>query len=164
MEINIKGAGKKQADRIHSAAYVYAALLMQKRLYNKLTIDIELVKDLEVCGFCEVTDDIYPPRIFKVFLRKNKMPDADDNPFRTLAHEMVHIKQYARGELQDRSALNKKGKLEENIFWMGEKWKKTKREYWLQYDSPWEIEAYGREIGLYLKWTQFDYEKRTGKL
>jgi hypothetical protein len=55
----------------------------------------------------------------------------------TVAHEMVHVKQYAKGELTEQS-------------WQG-KLINPKQEYW---DQPWEIEAHGREVGLFIQWAQ----------
>ena len=49
----------------------------------------------------------------------------------TLAHELVHVKQYECGELTQNS--------EDNI------------PYW---DKPSEIEAYGREVGLFITWVE----------
>ena len=49
-----------------------------------------------------------------------------------LAHEMVHVKQYARGQITHGKNLNSK-------FWMG---KKFKGHY---YDLPWEVEAFSKE-------------------
>ena len=59
------------------------------------------------------------------------------NIFETLAHEMVHIKQYVNGELND-SLTN----------WRGKKVNSDNIEYWSQ---PWEIEALGKEAGLLTK-------------
>lgn len=50
----------------------------------------------------------------------------------TIAHEMVHVKQYAKGQMSH--TKNQRGRL-----WMGQK---IKTEY---YDSPWEIEAFTKE-------------------
>ncbi len=55
----------------------------------------------------------------------------------TLAHELVHVKQYECGELTQNS--------EDNI------------PYW---DKPSEIEAYGREVGLFVTWAE---ENNLGK-
>ena len=55
--------------------------------------------------------------------------------FETLAHEMVHAKQYAKGQL---TTYNKRNG-EVGFKWMG----KTKN--YKYYDSPWEIEAYSKE-------------------
>lgn len=50
----------------------------------------------------------------------------------TISHEMVHVKQYARGHVKHTG----RGKTRA---WMG---KKIRREY---YDQPWELEAFGKE-------------------
>jgi hypothetical protein len=50
----------------------------------------------------------------------------------TMAHEMVHVKQYAKGQMTH--TKNGRGRL-----WKG---KKINAEY---YDSPWELEAFGKE-------------------
>ena len=53
----------------------------------------------------------------------------------TLAHEMVHVKQYAKGQLKvkyDRSG-------EPKFTWLGRKSKTT------YYDHPWELEAFSKE-------------------
>ena len=56
----------------------------------------------------------------------------------TLAHELIHVKQYARGELtQDNEA---------GI------------DYW---DRPSEVEAHGRETGLFIRWCE---KERLGHL
>ena len=59
------------------------------------------------------------------------------NILSTIAHEMVHIKQYIHGETNDQLSM-----------WRGKKVDSDKVEYWIQ---PWEIDAYGREIGLFTK-------------
>jgi len=58
---------------------------------------------------------------------------------------MVHLKQYAKGELKD---YIKPARM---IGWMGEKYLMEELDYW---EQPWEIEAYGREKGLYFKFMQ----------
>lgn len=61
----------------------------------------------------------------------------------TVAHEMVHVKQYARGELFE-SVQQAKHR------WQG-KYISNSIEYW---DQPWEIEAHGRETGLFVRWAE----------
>jgi hypothetical protein len=48
----------------------------------------------------------------------------------TLAHELVHVKQYVKGEMPE--------KLSEGDYW----------------DRPHEIEAHGRETGLFIRWSE----------
>ena len=55
----------------------------------------------------------------------------------TIAHEMVHIKQYIDGELN-----------EEMSYWKGKRVDSDKMEYWY---SPWEVDANGLEVGLITK-------------
>lgn len=50
----------------------------------------------------------------------------------TMAHEMIHVKQYARGQITH--SKNMKAR-----YWMG---KKIKADY---YNQPWELEAYSKE-------------------
>jgi len=62
---------------------------------------------------------------------------------------MVHVKQFARNELYEPSA--KQGS---RCRWKGE-WlsprQKCVKDYW---DQPWEIEAHGRECGLFVRWAE----------
>lgn len=53
----------------------------------------------------------------------------------TLAHEMVHVKQYAKGQLRQR--VNKKGNAV--YTWLGREFKTS------YFESPWELEAFKRE-------------------
>jgi hypothetical protein len=50
----------------------------------------------------------------------------------TLAHEMVHVKQYARGQIKHK--LGQKTR-----YWMG---KPVRKSY---YNQPWELEAFSKE-------------------
>ena len=66
----------------------------------------------------------------------------------TLAHELVHCKQFMRDELGQTIDLG------DAVF---TKWNnKMIRENDIDYDClPWEIEATGREYGLYQRWTDY---------
>lgn len=60
----------------------------------------------------------------------------------SLAHEMVHVKQGILGELgMSKTLFN--GRYTQ---WKGEWLLEKSIDYW---DHPWEIEAYGKELGLY---------------
>jgi len=60
-----------------------------------------------------------------------------------IAHEMVHLKQYALGELSE-SAIDFAFYKWHNVYI-----DHRSLDYW---DRPWEIEAYGRELGLLTNW------------
>lgn len=59
------------------------------------------------------------------------------NILSTLAHEMVHIKQFIYGETNDQLSV-----------WKGKRVNSDKVDYW---SHPWEIDAHGREAGLFTK-------------
>lgn len=60
--------------------------------------------------------------------------------YQSLAHEMVHVKQYVLGELDDIDISQVK--------WKGELYQSGDTEDEAYWNSPWEIEAYGREKGM----------------
>lgn len=59
----------------------------------------------------------------------------NEQMFCTLAHEMVHAKQYARGQLKE--YVDSNGDM--GFKWLGQR---CDTEY---YDCPWELEAFSRE-------------------
>ena len=61
-------------------------------------------------------------------------------PMKTLIHELIHVKQYANNQLFD--YVDGDSKFEGWVY----KRTESVEEYW---DSPWEIEAYGRTDGVY---------------
>lgn len=71
----------------------------------------------------------------------------------TLAHEMVHVKQIAKG--QYKGIISKNGKL--HRCWMG---KIVNAKYM---DRPWEKEAFGRELELVKSFLQFVERKAKKK-
>lgn len=124
------------------AAEWYAIKLMGSRLAKNISVRIDFVQNLEAEGTggdCIWEDDNHRPREFQINIDKN-----DDMPYmlQTLAHEMVHVKQFAKGELKDIMKAHSLCK------WQGNEYDTEKLEYW---DYPWEIEAHGREKGLYLR-------------
>jgi hypothetical protein len=65
-------------------------------------------------------------------------PKGED-PIATLAHEMIHVKQFAKGELSHCLTYWKGKEISEDT------------EYRKQ---PWEKEAYAHDIGLYLRFLE----------
>lgn len=78
--------------------------------------------------------------------RSNKPIVRMKHAIMTLMHELVHVKQYANSELFDYvdGRTRWKGSVYDNKFDMES-----------YYDSPWEIEAYGRTEGL---WDLFNHK------
>jgi hypothetical protein len=130
--------------------YALATLIPSKRLRDNLMIDIHLRHHSNE-GEAKLAEGTnrYRPRAFKIILdhhrmEKNEMTGENRTDMewfveilKTLAHELVHVKQYVLGELKSRDAgLVYKGINHEAMNLM---------EY---FELPYEIEAYGREKGL----------------
>tara|TARA_R110000822_G_scaffold5031_11_gene21857 strand:+ start:8986 stop:9447 length:462 start_codon:yes stop_codon:yes gene_type:complete len=150
MQITVTGMGNKlkQKKELMTAAQFFADQLMDPRMVRNLMIDIEVSKKLDVMGECVDEDDARNSRFFTIGL---KHQDDFEEMVKTLAHEMVHVKQHAKNELRSGIMVAARGGLKMTSKWMGQIWKpKGKEDHY--YDSPWEIEAYGREVGLYAKW------------
>ena len=64
-----------------------------------------------------------------------------------IGHELVHVKQYLNNEIFDYKSgdIRYKGSYFDSSYAENEE---------LYYESPWEIEAYGRELGLYVMFTK----------
>jgi hypothetical protein len=133
----------KERKILRMATHFYASRLMSDRLSNTLEININVIKDFyvknKILGEAFPKDDVLglpSNKQFVINLEWNKM---GKRVLQCLAHEMVHVKQYAKGELK----FHEKGNL---VTFQREQYQDD--EYW---ESLWEIEAYGREIGLYQK-------------
>jgi len=131
---------KHDACEIFNAIVFFGEKLLSARMLSSIDLTVVFVRGLEVdhrlTGDCCWEDDNHRPREFMIRLDASM---GKRKSLITLAHEMVHVKQYAKGEMVDlvRSPRTK---------WMGEFIDMANTDYW---DLPWEIEAHGREIGLY---------------
>lgn len=153
MIISITGTGPRNANKLETAARFFASQLLHPRTVQNLELDIEVRRTLDVHGECVNEDDCRNPRYFTIGLRRQSL----DKMIETLAHEMVHVKQYAKNELSKNMRMQRNKDGEPSFVlgskWMGEWWvpKAKEDEYW---DAPWEIEAFGREVGLNHKWVE----------
>ena len=167
MRVSVRSAENRLlAKWLRIAAIFYANELMHVNLVKNLNVKIILRspdKNFKDKGSCEwdETDGPPNPRYFTIVLAKGK---NKREIFRTLAHEMVHLRQYAKNEMTGlltgshihiwkgsvyklNSSLSPK-KIEEN-------------QLQLQCDGsdyfylPWEIEAYGLEVGLFSYFRKF---------
>lgn len=157
MRVSVSGkASKSLSKKLRHAAKFFADLLMDPRMVSDLNIKIKILKKLELCGMCEVLEEGKSDRNFKLEI----LHDGSEDPVETLAHEMVHVKQYAKKELGEDVVIASRGsKKQELTKWKGELWKpKSKEDPY--FDSPWEIEAFGRSIGLYERWLSVFKVKR----
>ena len=130
--------------------YSMVKLIPSKRLRRNLEINVHM-RSHEESGEAMIDIHTNPkrPRSFRVILDRSKMEHNDSGEERTdaevaleilktLGHELVHVKQYAKGEL----TTDRTGALRYNGVHY---YVNNLLEY---FDLPYEIEAYGREKGL----------------
>ena len=145
MLLHIRGSNKYNRKLIEAATWWYAEKVMSKRLMSGLKIDINLRKNLIDKEGCEGTatweDENHRPKEFTIELDVTySIRDA----LITLAHEMVHIKQWAKGEMYEylKSGL---------IRFHKTKFDADNINYW---DYPWEVEAFGKQLGLFVRFCE----------
>ena len=141
MRINITGKHRTvDHAMIRKALQFYAKELMPK-LHTKVTIDLEIQSGLVKSegmdgGVCWVGRKTRPRR----FIMDIEARMGMSRTLRILAHEMVHVAQFAQGKMIDMN--DDRGVMFHGKYHVVH----DDDRYWTQ---PWEIEAYGREPGLY---------------
>jgi hypothetical protein len=120
-------------------------------MVRNLKINIEVRKGIDIDGECVNEDGIRNPRWFTIGLKYQDINEM----IKTLGHEMVHVKQHAKNELQTGIFVASRGGHNMHNRWQGTIWKPKAKED-AYFDSPWEIEAYGREVGLFYKWNAYN--------
>jgi len=141
MVITVKGGTASQKKHVPSVVNFCVQKLMPRMTNLDITVRLKDLKG-EAYGYCLAVDGDRPdrPREFDIEIEKN-MPLR--KVLETICHEMVHVKQYARGELYESTVQGKHR-------WQGQ-WLNKDPNYW---DQPWEIEAHGREAGLFIRWAE----------
>ena len=117
--------GKLSKSRM-AALVFFADELLTKQIQRHIILTVKLSRKLPHLGLTSVEDYNVSgkPREFIIDIKSTQ---TEDEIIRTLAHEMVHVKQYVYGELD-----------EEGMKWCG---KRLTRD--LPYhEQPWEIEAH----------------------
>lgn len=142
MQVSVyKCPPKLSSDMITEAVRFYASTLMNRQLVKNLTVKV-FFKDEGVDGLCNTDDDLSKPREFALHINSKRSVKA---MLIALAHEMVHVKQYATGESRQYERtpyVTKFRGVMVNI---------STTDYW---DLPWEIDAFGRELGLYARFME----------
>jgi len=138
--VTVTGGKRSERERVESMAYYVIDMLMPRMRTLNIEISIMDFEGDDSCGYCLPAGhaDSSRPRDFEIEV--NKYLDMR-TMLETVAHEMVHVKQYARRELFETSVGKHR--------WMDEWYDESKTSYW---DLPWEIEAHGRECGLFVRW------------
>jgi len=137
------GSNDKRMSMAEDACAFFVKRLMPR--LKKLDITIECISDLKktegIWGDCTWEDTNHSPRAFTIRLDSSV---SYKNMIDTLAHEVVHVKQYVRGELVDLV------REPQAVKWRGKivKWSNTS-------DEPWEIEPEEVSTKLYREWVSY---------
>ena len=122
---------------VKRAAIFYAKELFKPRALENLVVKIKFNEKLDAYGYASATEfsSSNKPRQFEIELHPGI---GAYDILKTLAHEMVHVKQYIAGDVNMKLT----------------RWKGTRVDdvdYW---EQPWEIEAHGIEVGLFTKFVK----------
>lgn len=128
IDIQVTGGTKRQRELVESIAHYSIRKLMPRK--RVLDINIHLARLDDALGYAHEEF----PGSYVVEIHKGQ---GLRRLLETVAHEMVHVKQYARREITGKDT------------WLGKFVNSKTVNY---YDLPWEIEAHGREVGLFLRW------------
>ena len=140
MYIEILGGSTTQKFYVESMMRFCHEKLFPRMRTLYLNVHIKNFGDDDSCGYCVPTEPGSRPREFDIELNRSLRLRT---LLETVGHEMVHVKQYARGELRENYGVGKH-------LWKGA-WVNSNIDY---YDLPWEIEAHGRETGLFIRYVE----------
>ena len=119
---------------VQRASQFYAEQLFPKQLLRHIVVSIKFNKHLDAFGYTSVEKRNSKGKA-REFLIELHPYITGKEILKTLAHEFVHVKQYVYEELN-----------EEQTQWQGKPFDSDAVDY---YELPWEIEAFGLEVGLF---------------
>jgi hypothetical protein len=138
MKLSIVGCPDKKNFRpyIKRAAIFYAQELLTPKMLENVYLRIKFNPKIDAYGYAEILEynESRKAREFEIEIHPGI---GAAEIFKTLAHEMTHIKQFAYNETNENLTR-----------WKGLRVDPDNLEYWVQ---PWEIEAHGMESGLFTK-------------
>ena len=137
MKVRILGCPEYKRFRpfIKKAVNYYSSqLISDVRIRRNIELLIKFSDKYDDIGTCCV-EDYNTNNKARSFIIELKSDVGASEILRTLAHEMVHMKQYVNGELDAAMTV-----------WRGNKIDSDKIDY---YSQPWEMEAFAKEVGLF---------------
>lgn len=144
---NKKAVSRDQLEMFKSLSnFVLNKFFRTKAMRDSLEIHIHLqknyFKETSMYGDCIWEDQHFRPKDFTINV---DVSQKDNMILNTIAHELVHVKQWAKGEMYELQSKRKCYK------YKGNEYNRDKMDYW---DYPWEIEAHGHAIGLVVQWSR----------
>jgi len=145
MQVIVHNIADPNKEAIIRSATIFYGKKLLPILNKKITVnvywDYDLGGDLE--AETEWTDKNIFPKVFSIKLSRRVKNFR--KIIQTIAHEMVHVKQFAKGEIYDH-------KYRRTFKWGKQTFNVDTCDYW---ELPWEIEAFGREVGLFYRFKDF---------
>lgn len=135
MKLRILNCPDKDFKPFVSGAVEYYAqeLIPDTRIRNNCSVTIKFNNTIDVYGSAETTGYNSKKQARKFIIEIHPGIGAK-GILSTLAHEMIHVKQFIFNETNEHLSS-----------WHGKKINPDKVDYW---KHPWEIDAYGNEVGL----------------
>ena len=141
MWLEITGTKSKRIRKlVEDAARFFEKELIHPRTARILEVTFHFTKLNGAYGFCVYEDSHVKPREFTIEINKGL---SKEDIVRTIAHELVHVKQYVKGELKERYVPDK------HMMWHDERVDVGLSNF---YNVPWEVEARKFEDELYMKY------------
>jgi len=136
----MKLSGAKRRKLSLNAVELFRQHLFKRnsRLGNNIDIDLRFLKLKDAWGICDAGDNRVKPREFTILISRDLEEEKDI--ITTVAHEMVHVWQYATGKLRDYEAPVHR--YDNNLYDADMNYR----------DMPWEKEARKLEKTLYKLW------------
>jgi len=142
MTIDFKG-GTKLKQQCITDMYNLGVKMLMPKLQNKLYIEIEFVTGLKkntgIDAVCAWEDTNHRPRWFSIEVDNSL---GLKELLIALAHELVHVKQYARNELKQLIKTNQ-------LTWHSKVFDVSSTSY---SNYPWEVEAFEKEQQIFKEW------------
>jgi hypothetical protein len=160
-DIHITGGNAKKRNTVKKAARWMLGYALGTRLANNICLDITLEENLKETRFYGSViweDDNQRPRSFDMELC-NYLKDR--MLYRVLAHEIVHIRQYATGDLKDLATQADYCK------WKNKMVKSEGPGKVNYFDLPWEVEARREQEIILREWKKshgYHFKQKTGVL
>ena len=159
--ITIEGGSRRKKKLVKDAARWMLGYVLGNRLASNIDLNIRFEEDLKNTPiYANVTweDNNHKPRVFDMEMCNYI---TDRIMMRVLAHEIVHIRQYATGDLKDLALQADYCKWKNKLVKVDGQ---GRVRYW---DLPWEIEARLHEKEVFREWRNahgYHFKQRTGEI
>lgn len=160
MKIRIYGENQGLSRKeTKSAVIFYLNQLLPKKIWHRLKINVHFrpqIRSETGEKYWATTLPIKWTPILRAFEIEIDGKLNKKNQLIVLAHELVHVKQYASGQMRDQFILQKPPKPRYRLKYVRFKNRLIDVEQLEYEDRPWEIEAYARERPLYYRFVEYN--------